>query len=80
VVKTIEGMEKEAKSIRTEILKLCWYMRGGITYEQAMHLSFSEREIINGIIKENLDTTKKTGLNFFFRCCIRVYGVKYSHF
>jgi hypothetical protein len=65
VVKTIEGMEKEAKSIRTEILKLCWYMRGGITYEQAMHLSFSEREIINGIIKENLDTTKKSGLPFF---------------
>lgn len=40
-------------------------MRGGITYEEAMNLSYIEREIISEIIKENLDTTKKTGLPYF---------------
>lgn len=40
-------------------------MRGGITYNEAMNLSHSERTMIGGIIKENLETTKKTGLNFF---------------
>lgn len=58
-------MDKEAAQIKTEILKMCWYMRGGITFNEAMNLSYQEREIINTIIKENLDTTKKSGLPFF---------------
>ena len=40
-------------------------MRGGLTYDEAMALSFSEREIINGIIKSNIETTQKSGLPFF---------------
>ena len=40
-------------------------MRGGLTYNEAMHLSINERELIGGIVKENLETTKKTGLAFF---------------
>ena len=58
-------MEREAKQMRTEALKMCWYMRGGVTYAEAMHMSASEREIIAGIVKENLETTKKTRLPFF---------------
>ena len=40
-------------------------MRGGITYDDAIQLSYSEREIVAGLIKENLETTKKSGLPFF---------------
>ena len=40
-------------------------MRGGITYEEAMQMSQEERAIIDDIVKENLDTTKKSGLPFF---------------
>lgn len=58
-------MEKEADLIRQDALKMCWYMRGGLTYHEAMHLSNRERTLINGIVKENLETTKKSGLPFF---------------
>jgi hypothetical protein len=58
-------MEKEAKLIREEALKMCWYMRGGITYVDAMNLSSTERELVSSLIKENLETTKKSGLPFF---------------
>ncbi len=58
-------MEKESNNIRQEALKMAWYMRGGLTYEQAMTLGVSERKLINVIIKENLETTKKSGLPFF---------------
>lgn len=58
-------MEKEAKLIRSEALKMCWYMRGGISYQEAMNMNMHEREIINDLIKENLETTKKTQLPFF---------------
>ena len=61
----IEQMDKETQNIRLDVLKMCWYMRGGITYEEAMQMSQYEHEIINVIIKENLETTKKTQLPFF---------------
>jgi hypothetical protein len=58
-------MEKESNSIRQEALQLAWYMRGGLTYDQALQLSVGERKIINDIVKSNLETTKKSGLPFF---------------
>jgi hypothetical protein len=58
-------MDQESKEIRREALKFVWYMRGGLTYTEAMNLSHGEREIVSEIIKENLETTKKSGLPFF---------------
>jgi hypothetical protein len=57
-------LDKEAKALKKDILKLCWYMRG-LSYAEAMNMSWDEREIVGEIIKENLETTKKTGLPFF---------------
>ena len=53
------------KTTRNEVLKMCWYMRGGLTYTEAMNLSHEERTMIGRLIKENLETTKKSGLPFF---------------
>lgn len=58
-------MDKEVNTIRREALKFTWYMRGGINYDQSMQLSYDERKIINEIVTENLETTKKSGLPFF---------------
>jgi len=58
-------MDKETVDIRREALQLSWYMRGGVTYDQALRLSVSERTLIGELIKENLETTKKSGLPFF---------------
>ena len=61
----IDRMEKETDTIRQEALKMSWYMRGGLSYEVALQLSVAERRAINELIKENLETTKKSGLPFF---------------
>jgi hypothetical protein len=58
-------MEKEAKAIKAEILRICWSMRGGLTYSEAMNLSYNERKLVGELIKENHETTKKTGLQYF---------------
>ena len=58
-------MDKDCQNIRQEAIKLSWFMRGGLTYDQAMTLGVQEREIINNLIKDNLETTKKSGLPFF---------------
>jgi hypothetical protein len=65
IVAQIESMENETKAIKQEALKMCWYMRGGLSYTESMDLSFTEREIIGKIIKEHIETTKESGLPFF---------------
>jgi hypothetical protein len=61
----LTSMEKDALEIKNSALKMSWYMRGGISFNEILHLSDRERETINEIIKENLETTKKTQLPFF---------------
>lgn len=58
-------METESNNIRQEAIKVAWYMRGGISYDHALQLSVAERKVIGDLIKDNLETTKKTGLPFF---------------
>jgi hypothetical protein len=58
-------MKKEARDIAADAIKTTWYMRGGMSYSEAMMLSYDDRMTVNELIKENLDTTRKTGLNFF---------------
>jgi hypothetical protein len=65
IVAMVDQMELETQNIRQEVLKQCWYMRGGLTYDEAMQMSTADRKIIAEIIKDNMDTTKKTGLPFF---------------
>ena len=65
IVALIEGYEKEIKAVKNNALRMVWYMRGGLTYEDAMLLSDDERTMVNNLIKENLETTKKSGMPFF---------------
>ena len=58
-------MDKQSDSIRKEALTLAWYMRGSLSYTDALHLSYGERTLINEIVNSNLETTKKSGLPFF---------------
>ena len=40
-------------------------MRGGVTYSEASSMSPEERTIVGDLVKENLETTKKTGQPIF---------------
>jgi hypothetical protein len=65
IIKYLDDLDKESKALKKEILKMCWFMRGGLTYDEAMFLSQFEREAIVSIVEENLEISKKSGLNFF---------------
>ena len=58
-------MESETKNLKHELLKICWYMRGGVTYQESLNMDVTESKICADIIKDNLETTKKTGQPFF---------------
>lgn len=65
ILKEAKDMEEESKKLRDELFKLAWYMRGGLSVEEAFYLSLEDREIISHIVKDNIETTKKSGLPFF---------------
>jgi hypothetical protein len=60
-----DRLEAQSKAMKEEVLRLCWYMRGGLDYNDAMLLSSEERKIISKIVKDNLETAKKSGMPFF---------------
>lgn len=64
ILQETEKLDNQAREIKKQVLQLCWYMRG-LSYSEGMHLSHEERELVSEIVKENLETTKKTNLPFF---------------
>jgi predicted outer membrane protein len=65
IVSFVERFDKDTKAIKKQLLQMCWYMRGSITYDDATMLSYEERSIIRDIINDNIETTKESGLPFF---------------
>lgn len=63
--KVLEGMKKECDGIRNDLLKSVWFMRGAISYENSMFLTYKEREGINEIVKDNVELSKKMGSPIF---------------
>ena len=61
----IKEFDKDTKAFKEELYRICWYMRGGITANEAYLLCAEDREIISKIIEDNLETTKKTQMPFF---------------
>lgn len=65
VTNMLESMDNESRAIREETIRITWWMRGGINYEQAMSLSHDEKIIINKMIKENMEAAEKSGMPFW---------------
>lgn len=65
IEEVVNDLEKDSKALKKELYKLCWYMRGSLSVEEAFQLDFESREIIVSIIDENLKTTEKTKMPFF---------------
>jgi hypothetical protein len=65
IIKFLKDLESNIKNLKLELFKVCWFMRGGVTYEQALNLSPEERTLVADLVKENMETTKKTGQPFF---------------
>jgi|TARA_B100001094_G_C17663149_1_gene545182 hypothetical protein len=52
--------DKEVKRLKQHISKLCWYMRGGVNYEQLMAMCLNDISYFSDVIDDNLELSKKT--------------------
>jgi len=65
IIAHLKDLESQAKNLKLEIMKICWFMRGGMSWTEALNLSPDERAISAQLVKENMETTKKSGQPFF---------------
>ena len=63
--RVVKEYEKDTKALKEELIKICWYMRGGITLTEAFLLTMDDRLLVGALIEENLKITKDSGLPFF---------------
>jgi hypothetical protein len=65
IVELLDEMDSDSKAINKNLIEMCWYMRGGITYSEIVQLSPMDRKHIMELIKSNMEITNKSGLPFF---------------
>lgn len=61
----IEKLENERKDMKAELFRIGWYMRGFVSDDSIFYHEYENRAIMADIIKDNLKTTKDSGLPFF---------------
>jgi hypothetical protein len=65
IVSHLKDFDNQTKNLKLEIMKICWFMRGGMSWTEALNLSQDERSIAAQLVKENMETAKKSGQPFF---------------
>ena len=65
IPKYLVGLDEQVEEFKRELVRISWYMRGGVTLQELLHVySFDDRESMYAIIKDNLETTKESGMPF----------------
>ena len=65
IMSYLKDFDNETKNLKLELMKICWFMRGGMAWQESLNLSPDERAIVSQLVKENMETTKKSGQPFF---------------
>jgi|TARA_B110000285_G_scaffold207708_1_gene247302 hypothetical protein len=65
IIAYLKDLDSGTKNLKLDLMKLCWHMRGGVSWQESLNMSPDERTIVSQLVKENMDTTKKTGQPFF---------------
>jgi hypothetical protein len=59
-----KDFESEIKQIKHSIYKIGWYMRGSVNSETLFcDTDLEDIDILNKIVEENIEASKKSGLN-----------------
>ena len=65
IISYLKDFDNDTKNLKLELMKICWFMRGGMSWNEALVLSPEERDIVAQLVKDNMETTKKSGQPFF---------------
>ncbi len=65
ILESLEKMGKQITAIREDLMKSVWFMRGSISYGDSLFLTNNDRKIINKIVEDNMEASKKMGMPIF---------------
>ena len=51
-------LQRDSERLLDSIIGLIYFMRGGLSYTEAMNMSFAERTIVSSFIEHRLDQEK----------------------
>jgi len=60
----VETKEREGEAVEQSVLDIVWYMKGGITLNEAWNMPHSERMKVIDLIKQDAEQTKKANQKF----------------
>jgi hypothetical protein len=64
IIEYTDRLEKQAKALMKNALRLSWHMRGAVNLDETYALSSEQMEAINEIVQENFEFTKETKIPF----------------
>lgn len=53
------ALRRESERLIDSILTLIYFMRGSISYSEAMNMSYAERELVGKFIEKRLEVERK---------------------
>ena len=65
IVNYLKDLESQSKNLKMELLRACWYMRGGVRCKKHSICHQKNVPYWGNLVKENMETTKKSGQPFF---------------
>lgn len=61
--KLLEDYEAAQKTMKDDLYRILWSMRGGVQYQDIMYnIDIADKEVFIKIIKSNWEQTNKSGL------------------
>jgi hypothetical protein len=58
-VQYIKGLQKEATRIVEGVVSLIYYMRGAVSYTEAMYMTYAERQIMSDFLEQRFEHESK---------------------
>jgi hypothetical protein len=59
----LKSFDLYIRDLKDEIFRISWYMRGGVSSQDLFHTyTRDDRVVMNEVIKDNIELTKKSGL------------------
>ena len=52
-------LDRQKQEINDQAMKLCWYMRGGVSVTEIMHMNASQRQAIEKTVNDNIELSKR---------------------
>ncbi len=54
-----DSLQRESHQLLNSVIALIYFMRGAVSYSEAMNMSYTERQVIDDYLERRLDVEKK---------------------